>query len=80
MTREEAFERLTSVFREVFDDDEIELNDATTSEDIEEWDSLMHITLMLAVGSEFSFKVPISKVNSMKNVGQMVDLIIEMGK
>lgn len=39
MTREEAFERLTNVFREVFDDDSIEIFDATVADDIEDWDS-----------------------------------------
>ena len=80
MTREEAFERLTKVFRDVFDDEDIELNDLTTSDDIEDWDSFEHINLVLAVEDEFSFKIPMGKVITMKNVGEMVDIILEMGK
>ena len=45
----EIYERLNSVFREFFDDEEIELDDETTADDIEDWDSLNHITLMAAV-------------------------------
>lgn len=66
MTREEAFKRLTNVFREVFDDDTIELTDETTSDDIEDWDSFEHINLIVAVESEFNFKIPMGKVVTMK--------------
>ena len=80
MTREEAFKRLTDVFREVFDDDSIELNEETTSDDVEDWDSFEHISLVVAVETEFSFKIPMGKVITMKNVGEMVDIILELGK
>ena len=80
MTREEVFERLSEVFREVFDDQDIVLSDATTAEDIEDWDSFEHINLIVAVEEEFSFKIPMGKVVTMKNVGEMVDIIVEMGK
>lgn len=79
MTREDVYTRLTSVFRDVFDDETIELTDETTSEDIEDWDSFEHINLVVAVEEEFSFKIPMGKVVTMKNVGEMVDIIIEMG-
>lgn len=80
MSREEVFERLTKVFRDVFDDESIELNDETTSDDIEDWDSFEHINLVVAVEDEFSFKIPMGKVITMKNVGEMVDIILELGK
>lgn len=80
MNREEVFERLTKVFRDVFDDESIELNDETTSDDIEDWDSFEHINLVVAVEDEFSFKIPMGKVITMKNVGEMVDIILELGK
>ena len=80
MTREEAFKRLTEVFREVFDDGEIELEETTTAEDIEDWDSFEHINLVVAVEEEFSFKIPMGKVVAMKDVGEMVDIILELGK
>ncbi len=80
MTREEAYERLHKVFRDVFDDESIVLTDKTTAEDIEDWDSFEHINLVVAVEEEFAFKIPMGKVITMKNVGEMVDIILEMGK
>lgn len=80
MTREEAYERLTKVFRDVFDDEDIVLCDETTADDIEDWDSFEHINLVVAVEDEFSFKIPMGKVITMKNVGEMVNIILELGK
>lgn len=80
MDREEVFKRLTDVFRDVFDDEEITLNEETTADDIEDWDSFEHINLVVAVEEEFSFKIPMGKVVTMKNVGEMVDIILELGK
>lgn len=80
MTREEIFERLTDVFHEVFDDDTIELTDETTADDIEDWDSFEHINLIVAVQDEFNFKIPMGKVVTMKNVGEMVDIIAQLGE
>lgn len=52
----------------------------TTADDIEDWDSFEHINLAVSVEEEFSFKIPMGKVVTMKNVGEMVDIILEMGK
>ncbi len=76
MTREEVYEQLNEVFRDVFDDDSITVNDATTSDDIEEWDSLEHINLIAAVEQEFGMRFSMGQVVSMKNVGEMVDIIL----
>ncbi len=80
MTREEVYERLNEVFREVFDDDTIVLHDDTVADDVEGWDSFEHINLVVAVEEEFSFKIPMGKVVTMKNVGEMVDIILELGE
>lgn len=77
MTREEAYERLNEVFRDVFDDDEITVNDATTAADIEDWDSMEHINLVVAVEKEFGFKFSMGEVNGFKNVGEMMNIIME---
>ncbi len=50
MTRDEIYDRLNEVFRDVFDDESITVNDKTTSADIDGWDSLEHINLIAAVG------------------------------
>ena len=76
MTREEVFERLNAVFREVFDDDEIVVHEDTDSDDIEDWDSLEHINLVSAVEQEFDIKFSMAQVIGMKNVGEMVDIIL----
>lgn len=76
MSKEEIYERLNMVFRDVFDDDEIEVNENTTSDDIEDWDSLEHINLVAAVEQEFGVKFTMAQVMGMKNVGEMVDIIL----
>ena len=76
MTREEAYEKLNKVFQEVFDDEEIAVNDATTANDIEDWDSLEHVNLIVAVEKCFRIKFNIGEVTSMKKVGDMMDLIL----
>ena len=76
MNRKEVFERLNSVFCDVFDDEDIVIGETTTAEDIEDWDSLEHITLVAAVESEFGVKFSMGQVVTLKNVGEMVDLIL----
>ena len=76
MEKEEIYERLNNVFRDVFDDDSIVVTDTTTSKDIEDWDSLEHINLVVAVEQEFGIKFNMNEVTTMKNVGEMVDIII----
>ena len=77
MTREEVFERLNEVFRDIFDDETITVNDETTADDIDDWDSLEHINLVNAIEDEFDMKFDMGQIVSMKNVGEMVDIILE---
>lgn len=74
MTRQEIFEKLSEVFSDVFDED-ITVTDATTSADIEDWDSLTHITLISEVEDTFDMKFSMKDVLGMKNVGEMADII-----
>lgn len=76
MSREEVYEALNEVFQDVFDDEDIRVNDATTAEDIEDWDSLEHINLIVAVEKKFNIKFNMGEVNTFKNVGEMVDIIM----
>ena len=76
MTREAVFERLNTIFRDNFDDDEICLTDETSAEDIEDWDSLEQINLVVAIQDAFGIKFNIDEVNAMKNVGEMADAIL----
>lgn len=77
MKREEIFEKLNEIFREVFEDDSIVVTDTTSASDIEDWDSLTHITLISEVEEEFDIKFAMKDVIGMKNVGEMVDIIME---
>ena len=75
MSREEIYEKLNEVFRDVFDDETITVNDETTAADVEGWDSHMHISLIDAVEEEFEIRFDMKTVVKMKNVGEMVDVI-----
>ena len=77
MTREEVLKRLEDVFCDVFDR-ESKLTESTTAADVEDWDSLRHITLVSAIESEFDQRFPMKDVVSLKNVGDMVSLIIRL--
>lgn len=67
--------RLNQIFRETFDDDRIEIFDAMTAKDLAEWDSLMHITLVVATEKEFGLELNADEVGKLKNVGEMLDLL-----
>jgi acyl carrier protein len=71
--------RMTRVFREVFDDDALELTDSTSAADIDAWDSLMHITLVLAVEREFSIRLSAAEAGLLKNVGELYTLVSARG-
>lgn len=75
MNREEIFEEVQTIFRNVFDDRGLIISDETNSEDIEDWDSLEHINLVVAMEKKFNLKFDIKEVGTLKNVGEMVDLI-----
>lgn len=80
MDREKLYEKLNEVFQDVFDDGDIRVNDTTTADDIEDWDSLEHINLVVAVEKKFGIKFNMGEVNSFKNVGEMVDIIMKRVK
>jgi len=60
--------KIRNVFREVFDDDEMIILDSTSSNDIEDWDSVAHIKLVLSLEQEFSIRLTIDEVASIKTV------------
>ncbi|MBR3602267.1 MAG: acyl carrier protein [Lachnospiraceae bacterium] len=68
-------ETLTEVFQDVFDDDELELFDEMTAEDVEDWTSLTHIQLIVAVEKKFGVKFTTVEVMKLKNVGEFIALI-----
>ena len=80
MNTKEIYERLEAVFRDVFDDDSIVLTSETTADDIEDWDSIEHITLISAVEDEFKMRFTMGEVSGMKNVGEMVQISAHRGR
>jgi acyl carrier protein len=69
------WEKLRAVFRDVFEDDELEINAQTSAADVEGWDSLAHVTLMINVEKRFGVKFRSSDIARLKRVGELMDLI-----
>jgi len=63
------------VFRRVFDNETITITDETTADDIEEWDSLAHINLIMEIEAGFDIKFTVDDIMDLKNVGEMIELI-----
>lgn len=78
MTQKEILSKLTEIFRDVFDDRRLVITRDTTAEDIFDWDSLNHMTLISEAESEFGVKFKAKDVIGMQNVGEMIDRISEM--
>jgi len=75
MNNVEILEKLSGVFHEVFDDDTIDVKPELTAKDVDEWDSLAHIRLMLSVERAFQIKFSASEIGKLKNVGELAELI-----
>jgi len=75
MEKSEILSLVTEIFRDVLDNEEIVLADTTTANDIEEWDSLSHIQLIVAIEKDFKIKFTSAEILSWKNVGEMIDNI-----
>ena len=80
MTKAEAMEALTPIFREVFDDDSIELSDELTAADVDGWDSVEHFNLISEIESTFKMRFKMKEVSGMKNVGELAELVAARGK
>jgi acyl carrier protein len=75
MTQQEIYPRLTKIMRDVFDDDNLVATPELTANDVERWDSVNHITLVVAVEEAFGIKFKSAELEKMKNVGQLVEQI-----
>ncbi len=75
MEKNEILVNVQEIFRDVLDNEEIVLNDETTANDIEEWDSLSHIQLIVAIEKSFKIKFTSKEILSWNNVGEMIDCI-----
>jgi len=75
MQQQEIYDRLTGILQDVFDDDTLVATPELTAHDVKDWDSVNHITLVVALEEEFHIKFKTAELEKMKNVGQMVEHI-----
>lgn len=75
MEKVEFIKELTEVFREIFNNNDLELSDNLTAKDVDEWDSLTHMLLITDVENKFNIKFKLKELNKMKNVGDMIKII-----
>lgn len=75
MNEKDILDQLTPVFRDVFDDDELNLRPETTADDIDGWDSQAHVILIVAAEQRFGVKFRTAELESLKNVGHFAQLI-----
>ena len=75
MQQQDIYTKLTAIFRDLFDDDELTLHPGLTAADVPDWDSFNHINLIVAVESKFGIKFQTAELESMHTVGHLADLI-----
>lgn len=75
MEKSQILDEVQAIFREVLDNEEIVLATETTADDIEEWDSLTHIQLIVAIEKHFKIRFTSREILSWQNVGQLIDSI-----
>lgn len=77
MTRDEITTKLTTVFRDVFDDESIVISDGMTAKDVRKWDSVSHIDMICLVEEEFKIRLTTRHVARLNSVGELISLIEE---
>jgi acyl carrier protein len=75
LEKNEIVSRLTPIFRDVFDNDALVVSEGMTAADVPTWDSLSNINMIIAVEKSFGVKFSIKDVRSLKNVGELLELI-----
>ena len=73
---EEVIKQVNNVFKDVFDDNALNINYETTAKDVDDWDSLTHIQLVVAIEKHFKIRFTSSEIQGFANVGQMCEAIL----
>lgn len=80
MTKEEALEALRSIFAEVLDEKDIEIDYQMTANDVDRWDSITNMTIISEIESRFNIKLKLREIIKLKNVGALCDAIVSKSK
>lgn len=78
MDKQQIFDAVQEIFRDNFDDEELEITRETCADDIEDWDSLEQINLLTAMEKKFGIKFKLEDVRGLKDVGDLLDLVERM--
>lgn len=76
MTQPDTIATISELLANIIDEDELKLAPSTTAEDVEDWDSLAHVNLILALESRFSIKFSTGEIGASENVGQLAELVM----
>ncbi len=76
MEKEAVLQEVNEIFIDILDNDDIVLSMETTAKDVEEWDSLTHIQLIVAIEKHFKIRFTSKEIQTWKNVGEMIDCIV----
>jgi acyl carrier protein len=77
MSKADVMNKLTTIMQELFENSSLVVTEETSGDDVDEWDSLTHISLIDSIEKEFKVKFGLGELLKLKNVGQMADLIIK---
>lgn len=75
---QEILKKMTPIFRDILEDDTLELTQQLTANDVYAWDSLAHVHLLIALEKAFAVKFDVMQVGELKNVGELAALIKTM--
>ena len=78
MERSKALSKLEFIFRDMFDDQNLSLSDQTSASDIDDWDSLMQIRLLIEIEREFKVSLNPLRIADLQNIGDMLDYLMEI--
>ncbi|PWA04842.1 acyl carrier protein [Flavobacterium psychrotolerans] len=79
MERNEILKQVNAIFIDTLDDEDVVIEETTTANDVEEWDSLTHIQLVVAIEKHFKIRFTSKEIQSWNNVGEMLNCIQEKG-
>lgn len=75
MEKKNLWEKVTEICQDVFEDDELAINEATTAADVENWDSLTHLSLIHEIESQFKVKFTMGEIQGFQNMGELMDTL-----